>query len=387
MDRIKIMKLIAEEWNKEGIEYAVAHGVEKYPVRIGRDLDVFIKQRDVLRAKNIALSILRSMGVSKISSLKWDPWPRAAAIFVFESGVGWELDLITSLKWGPVTLVEEVRPTKYCGVFKVDPWASFAKNIVLKVLGGVRPTNYRLEDFEEDIVQEQCRKLFGDKLALYFLQAIKREDWEYVWQLSPKLRMTAILRHFIYHPLLTFKNCILWPVHEVRPFTRRILPVCVLIGADNSLAEQCVNVLKTREWFITGVETKSVPHNLLGVSTRFAIWRRLGGIVMSRLYFLLDNYSANTLKLVLYVNSGEAFESDNNKESRSINSFLQISPKFDMVVIIGERKSLEKSLVDYFKKRGIITSVSSAHASPEEVARTIEALCMEDFFARRSYEC
>jgi len=387
MDRVKIAELIAEEWNREGIEYAVAHGVEGYPARIGRDLDVFIRPKDVHRARNIALSVLRSMGVSKVAALRWDPWPRAAAVFAFGSEGGWELDLITSLEWGPVTLVEKVRPIRYYGPFKVDPWASFAKNIVLKVLGGLQPSNYRLDDIEEDIVQEQCRMLFGDDLAVRFLQAVKREDWEYVHQLSPELRVTAMLRHLIHRPLLTFKNCFLWPIREVRPFTRRILPVCVLIGANNSLAEQCVKLLKARDWFITDVEAKFVSHNLFGSSTRFTIWRRLGGLASSLFYSLLDNYLANTLRLVLYVSSREVFRADSNNGLRSINRFFRIHPKFDIVVVIGEQGNLEYPLADYCKKKGVITAVVPPDAGPEEVATIVESLCMEAFFRMHSYGC
>jgi hypothetical protein len=67
-ERVNITENIAIKWNEKGIKYVIAHGIENYPAKIGRDLDVIIYPKHQKFAVQIALNILQLNGWQTVIS-------------------------------------------------------------------------------------------------------------------------------------------------------------------------------------------------------------------------------------------------------------------------------------------------------------------------------
>src|ERR671937_2965828 len=71
--RLALAEAIAWSWGERSIEYAVVHGLERYPVRIGRDLDVAIGRESVPRAVETAVMRGRDHGFGTVL-FRWSHW-------------------------------------------------------------------------------------------------------------------------------------------------------------------------------------------------------------------------------------------------------------------------------------------------------------------------
>ena len=63
MNKVALYEAIANHWNREGIRYAVAHGIEAYPNGVGRDLDVLVDRAQTHRALDLAEQVLEMNGL------------------------------------------------------------------------------------------------------------------------------------------------------------------------------------------------------------------------------------------------------------------------------------------------------------------------------------
>jgi hypothetical protein len=131
--KTQVLERIAQAWNNAGIEYAVTHGLENYPANTGRDLDILVHRRDLKAVLEIATSILEEY--------RWTtffPPPVWGHRILAVQNAAWasllELHFIQRLSWRNVVLTRSFCATSRKGPFKIDPWASFAKRILLPLL-------------------------------------------------------------------------------------------------------------------------------------------------------------------------------------------------------------------------------------------------------------
>ena len=71
--RLALAEAIAASWGDQSLEYAVVHGLERYPVCIGRDLDVAIARESVPRAVETAVAHGREHGFETVL-FRWSHW-------------------------------------------------------------------------------------------------------------------------------------------------------------------------------------------------------------------------------------------------------------------------------------------------------------------------
>jgi hypothetical protein len=71
--RLALAEAIATSWGERSLEYAVVHGLERYPLCIGRDLDVAIRRESVPRAVETAVARGRARGFETVL-FRWSHW-------------------------------------------------------------------------------------------------------------------------------------------------------------------------------------------------------------------------------------------------------------------------------------------------------------------------
>src|ERR671933_382888 len=71
--RLSLAEAVAARWGERSLSYAIVHGLEQYPVCIGRDLDVAIERESVARAVETAIACGRDHGFGT-ALFRWSHW-------------------------------------------------------------------------------------------------------------------------------------------------------------------------------------------------------------------------------------------------------------------------------------------------------------------------
>ncbi len=205
-DKVALLEAVAQAWNQAGINYAVAHGVEGYPVRTGRDLDVLVQSDQIELALSLAAAVFRD-GAWRVA---YPPaiWGKRL-IAVPRSGTRGMLEVhtLSALTWRNVTLANHPTPTTWIGPFKVDPWVSFAKRVVGPLLAGdlrrflVKPEEFSATRDELQAARNLLPLLLGTAAARALVTSIRNSDLESVRPLLTKLRRSAVGRSILLHPI------------------------------------------------------------------------------------------------------------------------------------------------------------------------------------------
>jgi hypothetical protein len=227
--KIAILEGLAEAWNRRGIRYAVCHGLEGYPRSVGRDLDVMVRGRELSRAARIAAGYLRTRGFDVLTPPK--PWG-GRWLFALRDGLHLEIDLIPFLFRGPVLLAGSPQHARRVGPFPVDPWASFAKRILMPLLGGEPPRPPLLTRGEGEAVRPACERLFGRKLARELLSCLQEADALRLRKLGAGLRKASVRRALLGRPLRSLWLSAAWVRKSFLPYFSKCAPIIALAGPD-----------------------------------------------------------------------------------------------------------------------------------------------------------
>ncbi len=158
-DRISILERIAGAWNAAGLRYGVAHGLEAYPQRLGRDIDVMIERPDLSRAVELCRTILAEDGWSVVEPP--NVW-RARWVFAVRRDDAVEIDLIPALTWGPVALCTGRGALGHRkGPFEISLSGAFAKCVLIRLLGGVEVRVPSEDVLASDEVWRACGVVLG----------------------------------------------------------------------------------------------------------------------------------------------------------------------------------------------------------------------------------
>ena len=71
--RVSLAEEISKKWNRASIPYAVVHGLEKFPDKIGRDIDLVMGKSDVSNAVTLAMKAGLENGYSR-GFFRWSHW-------------------------------------------------------------------------------------------------------------------------------------------------------------------------------------------------------------------------------------------------------------------------------------------------------------------------
>src|SRR5919201_459400 len=143
--RVALAEAIASSWGEGTIEYAVVHGLERYPARIGRDLDVAIGRENVARAVQTAVACGRDHGFG-IVLFRWSHWGLyQLALLDPQESVALAIDLLCTTDVWRAKLVRLVdRPQRdritagddQLGPFRISEEGRFLKSCVRPLLCG-----------------------------------------------------------------------------------------------------------------------------------------------------------------------------------------------------------------------------------------------------------
>lgn len=126
--RVQIAAELVEAWNGLGVRYVVVHGFDGYPTTIGRDLDILVREEDSPILLSAAHQIFEREGWIAIEPP--DMWGKRIVAFSGQEAL--EIHTITRLSWREIDLVSHPNPARlWKGIFPVDPWASYAKQILM----------------------------------------------------------------------------------------------------------------------------------------------------------------------------------------------------------------------------------------------------------------
>jgi len=213
--QIDLAERIAESWNKAGLEYAVMHGLEGYPQRIGRDIDVFVKPKDIQKALSLMEEVLIREGwQSLICKKTWAYWTFAIKRSN-QSLIVFELDIGLRWNWGPVILYSQVQDESRLGPFRIDPWATFVKVVLLGSMSGNsrlisrKLSGYSLGNQDRLIIHAHLKHLINEKLAIELLDAVEEHNAAKVCSMVPKLK-TQLLGHALFHLFSFSKTSLQW---------------------------------------------------------------------------------------------------------------------------------------------------------------------------------
>ena len=143
--RVALAEAIASSWGERSLEYAVVHGLEEYPARIGRDLDVAVDPESVGPAVGAAVACGRNRGFGTVL-FRWSHWGLyQLALVDREESTALALDLLcTTDVWLAkcVRLVDEPQLERITagddqfGPFRISEEGRFLKSCVRPLLCG-----------------------------------------------------------------------------------------------------------------------------------------------------------------------------------------------------------------------------------------------------------
>jgi hypothetical protein len=235
---LDVLEAVVDRWNRSSVNYAVANGLEGYPERLGRDIDVVVDRRHLRGASAAVCSVFEQHG--------WRVVVLNYREVVQHIGIGRDgnaclfIDLFPGLRWGPVWLVKQ--PAEAAGVdgFRVDPWTSFVKRILLHVLVAPaakfsgRPDRLHLSAQERSAASIRLPLLLGAELADRLRAAVEQQDVVELEALRPRLRKALIVGSFREAPLRAMRTTAQWAAMRVTFATARpVMPTLSIIGLDD----------------------------------------------------------------------------------------------------------------------------------------------------------
>lgn len=236
--RAEMFTAVAAAWKNAGLTFAVLHGAEDYPRAIGRDLDVFIPRRHVKQAMALARAVFADQGCQVATPPNL--WGSRVVAADPADPHGWnstlEIHALVRLNWRHVVLADQPCPVADGGPFPTDPWATFAKRILLPVLSGdlrrflSRPKELSLTQAEMTAVK-RLSAVAGRGLAGVLLNSVVKNDLDTIKALAPKLGRAIAIRG-LRHPLLALQSGLASFIRWARlPFTP-CAPIVGIVGPD-----------------------------------------------------------------------------------------------------------------------------------------------------------
>ncbi len=374
--RIEIFLNLVEFWNLHQFEYGVAHGLENFPKRIGRDVDVLVSNDNIEKMLTVTENFLKNQGWI-VKTIK-KPWAYWIHIFKNINGemIGFEIDLFSRMSWGSLMLVIGPCLISYKDNIPLSVWGGFVKRVFIQILGGNfnrfvdRPEELTIYTYEFDVVKTKLQGILGKELADSFTLHIQEKDIERLWGLQKKMCFKVLskgLRQVTRLPIVV-KDWLL-KQYSLRFFPRKTAPIISFIGPDgvgkSTVIDKFREHLKEQHAF-AGVIVKHWRPGLLPslatligkkhqTSDGISLPRRkAGGFYWFRYlyylidfligYYMVDLRFSTTMQVVLYDRHAVDMEVDPVRFGLSSNKglalFRKVIPKPDITFLLSAPSEL-----------------------------------------------
>jgi hypothetical protein len=319
VDRVALADAVARCWNRAGVRYAVAHGIDEWPERLGRDLDVVVARRDGGRAVASARDVLRAHGLVVVRPPPLWGERRVAADPDAPDDL-LEIHTTTAITWRNTAIVERPEPAGRVGPFAVDPWVGVAKRVVLPLLAGrVRllrdePARTALAADERSTAACRLADLMGAGLAGRLLAALAAGDFDALEPLARRARRAVFWRSATRHPMRAASLLCRSLARRIREPLAPCAPIVAVVGGGEAAAL-----------------VRQIAHGDRLVFTDLVVRPRGGGSALGQL--LRDRIDSSRQRLVLYAD-GPAGEVPNaHAGARCVRGLLRPAP--DLTIVVG----------------------------------------------------
>ena len=343
-EKIRILEAIAEAWTAADVSWAVCNGLDGYPEKVGRDLDVLTSPDDVQRAASITVNVLREQGFCPLPfRLGWIYW------IVGIRKVGNELyslqvDLFDHLQWAFTWVVDGALPPmeeqEKMGPFFVDPRARVGKRLVINLLSGnvslfeERPHYLDLTEPEAAVLPVIFERISGCRNSP-LLEAIAQKDFNQIRSLIPVLRRKVLAHSCI--PSKGFRKRLKSAFQKqwnMNLFPRPSVPILAVQSSDDSrskdVCEELVQLFSER-FVLCGSE-------LLDQRPRFLFRKSEGFGILAVIDFLGGTYfRINKMSALqsIEIYCGHAFSLNEHEDVTGLKRWLlQIIPKPDINIYL-----------------------------------------------------
>jgi hypothetical protein len=215
-----------------GTSFGIVHGAESYPLTVGRDFDIIIKDSNMPAAISIVRHVASEAGWHSVQAPIF--WAGAPIIF-WKCGpdgpLSFEFHFIPRLVWAGVVLAEPEATDIQSDPNHGLPGAvkgGFAKRVLTQVLAGCWPRmnerihELQIRDSEKEAAAVCAGIIFGRQLGGQLIGALTPPDLPTLQRLAPRLRLMAILRAmspthpvrwapgWFYGKICRWSGCISW---------------------------------------------------------------------------------------------------------------------------------------------------------------------------------
>lgn len=204
--RAEIAAILCSALDAADMPWAVTHGAEGFPERVGRDFDILLPERFHGQAVALIKRVAGEQGWgSCLVPLRW----AGAPVFLWKLEGGelhsFEMHFIDQIDWAGCVLADSADPgcpPQRIGGLSIATWPAFAKRVLTQILAGCwqrigeRPDDFTINAHEDEHLPDQMTRLFGRKAGLHLLELIRRQDLPEIRCLARSYRMRLLLRAF-----------------------------------------------------------------------------------------------------------------------------------------------------------------------------------------------
>ena len=346
VDKLALLEAVAQRWNREGIPYAIAHGIEGYPNRVGRDLDVLVGSRHGRRAIDLAQDVLEQSGLTVVRPPRlWGERLVAAALDPEPDLL--EVHALDAIAWRWGSLTGQPAPSIYIGPFAVDPWVRFAKRVLMPALAGDQQKLSRelerhpIDELEAAAAKERLPALVGSRLAGAFQRAVQTRDDQAIVRLIPFARVAVKRYLWTRQPLAAIRQVAkgLWR-RAAQPFAL-CGPVICIVGPPGSGKSALQDSICRGERFVF---TRCVATRWIAPRAAAATWTshfvQIARYLVrgARTSLITDRLRSSRQQLVVY--EGCALDLVVNPRRFGLRSAVvarlcwQVLPKPDLIILL-----------------------------------------------------
>jgi hypothetical protein len=355
---------LAEAWEGAGVRYAVTNGLEDYPEKVGRDLDVVVAPEQLRQAVDVTLEYCARQGwTAVVNRLGWVYWVMISG--KTDEGVkSIQVDLFDHLQWEFCWVLDgdHLEARQRHGAFWVDPWSHMAKRLLIHLLstGGrifqTKPHYLHAGEAELAALAEGLERITGRRW-LELVEAVSRRDAAAVTAMAGDLRQ-AVRRRSFRAPGLGRRVWSAWQKQwavNLRP--RRGAPAIALHGREGGQADGIFTAFEAefrRAYVYCGM---SVVDGC-GVTSFARAWRQ-------ELRVLRRNSALQVAHLLRRQPLGRAIFSGG-----PIPGWLKRIPRADLEVVLAENEE-DARAAEIFREAGLVDLVLRATADAEADAAAV----------------